>query len=277
MGKGEMVCGSTTGGESGGRGAGGGSPRIRPQEAAAPPTMRLYSYALVNEPEEDASVEDESEDSNGDTAEKDDEDIAEDDEGGGEEDSGNDENGGEDEGDEGSDGEGDEDSDSCEGDGLVGEEHFASADRESTISSEDLEIIRASFDLPAELELRVPRQHEMVYSPPPGFFPVFVRYLVCGMVVPPPRLGIRVCKSLGLAFAKFVHNDVLFFTAFVEEMTRIEQRLGLRLYHGLFKAGRTPHDTTFYVSPREGCRFMTAGISNNHNWKNRFFFVRDEG
>lgn len=95
MGKGEMVCGSTTGGESGGRGAGGGSPRIRPQEAAAPPTMRLYSYALVNEPEEDASVEDESEDSNGDTAEKDDEDIAEDDEGGGEEDSGNDENGGE--------------------------------------------------------------------------------------------------------------------------------------------------------------------------------------
>lgn len=39
----------------------------------------------------------------------------------------------------------------------------------------------------------------------------------------------------------------------------------------------TPGDVTFCVSPREGCKFMTAGISNHHNWREQFFFLKDNG
>lgn len=92
---------------------------------------------------------------------------------------------------------------------ITDDDNLRSSNIESDITPEDLGSIRHHFNLLVELKLMAPRGGKRVYSPHIDYFPVYMRYLFCGMKLPPHPLWIEICNSLGIGIAQFVPNVVL--------------------------------------------------------------------
>ncbi|KAL2474559.1 Uncharacterized protein Adt_35295 [Abeliophyllum distichum] len=118
----------------------------------------------------------------------------------------------------------------------------------STITVEELEEIRLSYDIPASVTLRAPGLEERADDPPEGFVAIYEPAMY---------------QSLCLSMHQFFH-EVIAEAGGSLTPTEFES-----IYQSCRSAG------WYNVSPRPGQKWGTVTDSPNkvHNWKERFFFI----
>ncbi|KAK8957169.1 hypothetical protein KSP39_PZI001446 [Platanthera zijinensis] len=74
----------------------------------------------------------------------------------------------------------------------------------SSLTDDGIDIWRAKYELPADLEVRIPRPEERVQNPPHGWLTIYEVSLRSGFRFPPCEEVIEILKFCGVSISQFV-------------------------------------------------------------------------
>ncbi|KAL2237675.1 UNVERIFIED_CONTAM: hypothetical protein Sindi_0959200, partial [Sesamum indicum] len=130
---------------------------------------------------------------------------------------------------------------------------------------------------------RVPSAHK-IRDPPDGSFTVYTAYFDNGFFIPPHPLLVKVIRSYGICVSQLTPNSFMCFEGWRRRLLELGLPITLESFHALWIVRRVAEvsDSSddgryFYFTPQKACRFLAGFVSSKGPWKEKFFYVRDDG
>ncbi|KAL0284977.1 UNVERIFIED_CONTAM: hypothetical protein Sangu_2799000 [Sesamum angustifolium] len=108
--------------------------------------------------------------------------------------------------------------------------------------------------------------------------------LLIGFSIPPHPLLVKIIQSFGICISQLTPNSFMCFEGWRRRFRELGLPVSLASFHALWTVRRVAEVTTstddgryFYFFPQKACRFLDGFTSSKGPWKERFFYVRDDG
>jgi hypothetical protein len=157
---------------------------------------------------------------------------------------------------------------------------YAAESIPSVTTEEDLTFLRARFQVPDSVALRVPTAEERACTARPGEVCLYFHSFEAGLRLPFPQIVREVLNYFSIAPSQLVPNAwrlLIGCAALWAASSNKERPLGLNTFLYLFQLKRTPDLGWWYFSPREKEALLSDVPSGVKSWKGRFFFVGGTG
>ncbi|KAL2497476.1 Plus3 domain-containing protein [Abeliophyllum distichum] len=145
----------------------------------------------------------------------------------------------------------------------------------SKITTEELEDLRLSYDIPSSVSLRAPGPEERADNPPEGFVAIYEPAMQQGLRLSMHPFFREVLKDWNLDPCQITPNGwgQMVASCLLWVVAEAKRNLIPREFESIYQPCRS--SGWYNVSPRPGQKWRMATDSPNkvHNWKERFFFV----
>lgn len=149
--------------------------------------------------------------------------------------------------------------------------------RGSTLSEEELSIIRARFFPESGFELELPEPARGAAEAPAECLAMFEETLLAGLRFPLPEFVVRLLKDYEIVPAQLVPNSWRQIIGFLSLCALHELPSSLKIFRSLYSLKRHPQEKGWwYFSGRGGHQLFRGMPSSIHGWKNRHFLVRSD-
>ncbi|KAK3015814.1 hypothetical protein RJ639_007239 [Escallonia herrerae] len=147
----------------------------------------------------------------------------------------------------------------------------------SRLSSYDLKILRDKYEIPSSVKLRLPSDGEVANMTTLNEIGVYYDTFVNGFRVPIHPFFIRVLNAYSLAPGQLSPHTWRFISFFIYQCLRLGLQPKLRVFRWFFTICTITRQVGWYFLTR--CSKANANLfprppSSNHNWKERFLFVK---
>ncbi|KAK3008072.1 hypothetical protein RJ639_013515 [Escallonia herrerae] len=147
----------------------------------------------------------------------------------------------------------------------------------SRLSSYDLKILRDKYEIPSSVKLRLPGDGEVANMTTLKEIGVYYDTFVNGFRVPIHPFFIRVLNAYSLMPGQLSSHAWCFISFFIYQCHRLGLQPRLRVFRWFFTICTITRQVGWYFLTR--CSKANANLfphppSSNHNWKERFLFVK---
>ncbi|KAK3027186.1 hypothetical protein RJ639_042452 [Escallonia herrerae] len=147
----------------------------------------------------------------------------------------------------------------------------------SRLSSYDLKILRDKYEIPSSVKLRLPGDGEVANMTTLNEIGVYYDTFVNGFRVPIHPFFIRVLNAYSLVPGQLSPHAWRFISFFIYQCHRLGLQPRLRVFRWFFTICTITRQVGWYFLTR--CSKANANLfphppSSNHNWKERFLFVK---
>ncbi|KAK3017871.1 hypothetical protein RJ639_004167 [Escallonia herrerae] len=147
----------------------------------------------------------------------------------------------------------------------------------SRLSSYDLKILRDKYEIPSSVILRLPGDNEVVNMTTLNEIGVYYDTFVNGFRVPIHPFFIRVLNAYSLAPGQLSPHAWRFIPFFIYQCHRLGLQPRLRVFRWFFTICTITRHVGWYFLTRRSkanANLFPRPPSSNHNWKERFLFVK---
>ncbi|KAK2997609.1 hypothetical protein RJ639_026557 [Escallonia herrerae] len=147
----------------------------------------------------------------------------------------------------------------------------------SRLSSYDLKILRDKCEIPPSVKLRLPGDGEAANMSTLNEIGVYYDTFVNGFRVPIHPFFIRVLNAYGLAPGQISLHAWHFISFFIFQCHRLDLQPRLRVFRWFFTICSITRQVGWYFLTRRSkanANLFPNPPSSNHNWKDRFLFVK---
>ncbi|KAL2237669.1 UNVERIFIED_CONTAM: hypothetical protein Sindi_0958600 [Sesamum indicum] len=155
---------------------------------------------------------------------------------------------------------------------------------DSVLTREQLAGIRVTYRVPSVHKFILPSRGRRIRDPPAGCFTVYIAYFDNGFSILPHPLLVKVIRSYGICVSQLMQNSVMCFEGWRRRLLELGLLITLESFHALWTVRRMAEvsDSSddgryFYFTPQKACRFLAGFVSSKGPWKEKFFYVRDDG
>ncbi|KAK3012404.1 hypothetical protein RJ639_012053, partial [Escallonia herrerae] len=147
----------------------------------------------------------------------------------------------------------------------------------SRLSSYDLKILRDKYEIPSSVKLRLPGDGEVANMTTLNEIGVYYDTFVNGFRVPIHPFFIRVLNAYSLVPGQLSPHAWRFISFFIYQCHRLGLQPRLRVFRWFFTICTITRQVGWYFLTRRSkanANLFPRPSSSNHNWKERFLFVK---
>ncbi|KAL2226735.1 UNVERIFIED_CONTAM: hypothetical protein Sindi_2032200 [Sesamum indicum] len=155
---------------------------------------------------------------------------------------------------------------------------------DSVLTREQLAGLRVTYRVPSAHKFILPSRGRRIRDPPAGCFTVYTAYFDNGFSIPPHPLLVKVIRSYGVCISQLTPNSFMCFEGWRRRLLELGLPITLESFHAVWTVRRVAEvsDSSddgryFYFTPQKACRFLAGFVSSKGPWKEKFFYVRDDG
>ncbi|KAL2230456.1 UNVERIFIED_CONTAM: hypothetical protein Sindi_1640000, partial [Sesamum indicum] len=133
------------------------------------------------------------------------------------------------------------------------------------------------YYIPSSFEVIVPRSHDRMHRPPPGFCAFSLNHFDAGLRLPLALYVAQILRRLEICPMQLFPNSIRHIILFVIIMRvhRFEPNFdNFWTLYSFTTSIRSADNGFFYLSARKDCRYLDPLTSNVGPWKKRFIFIR---